>query len=594
MNRPRTLLIGSALALALATRSLAWAESATEGKERAEDRPVVLLPGERAHAPQSVAPLAPGEVEIHQFGDPEDVGAYRSGSFLGVRFDPPFDCPYTISRIRFPSATVNGVPAVFPSVSLVRASASGRIEGPPIFRIAPFMGSPDGVNEVALDLPVIEAGRTYYWCVEFPPTSATFPNDYPFMRMDFRDQEKGFFANSFNVSPTANALPQLITDRNLAVSMLCELESTQDVAIAPSSNLGANRVSSDTNPLGELVFTFTPSRDIRLDGAALPKNSLRRTDFLYRTAPNAPWTLFGSVGPNTKRFVTEPFPSGLLTWATQAVDRWGHRSITSNVVLTTNFIPGRPSSSQDDAYEPNGRRQDATSIPSLPAAIEATYYPAGDEDYYSVEASPGEQLIVVVSRSAADGANDLLPAIRLIDRRGDIVASAAGNPALPNPRIEYLVPKPADSSNSHEAQRFTIEVSDDQGSWVSPDSAPRVIVGFPAYVLSVQVQDGPGVGTGKQARLSPTLRRVGRNPTPGEVWFAWSPGPSDEKATELRIYDVRGRFVRALTMSGGAGRIVGVYWDGRDEAGRPVGNGTYFATIRCGRISQSQKVILLR
>lgn len=65
--------------------------------------------------------------------------------------------------------------------------------------------------------------------------------------------------------------------------------------------------------------------------------------------------------------------------------------------------------------------------------------------------------------------------------------------------------------------------------------------------------------------------------------------------SSVRIYDVRGRLVRAILDEeylhpGGYSRI----WDGRDEAGAPVAPGVYYCTFRLGDRSLTKRVILLR
>ncbi|MEK7316109.1 MAG: hypothetical protein AAB011_08020, partial [Candidatus Eisenbacteria bacterium] len=126
------------------------------------------------------AALLPSQVEIAQYGEYEDVACYRGGSFLGVRFDPPFTPPYTITKIRFPSFTTNGVPAQFPSVRLLGTDTRGAIEaGPALFLATTLEGAADGVNEVDVNLTITDPNRTFYWCVEFPAIAAGFPNDFP-------------------------------------------------------------------------------------------------------------------------------------------------------------------------------------------------------------------------------------------------------------------------------------------------------------------------------------------------------------------------------------------------------------------------------
>ncbi len=64
----------------------------------------------------------PGRVIIAQYGAFENVVTFRSTGYLAVRFDPPFDPPYTITNIEFPSFTFNNVPAPFLSAKFCALS----------------------------------------------------------------------------------------------------------------------------------------------------------------------------------------------------------------------------------------------------------------------------------------------------------------------------------------------------------------------------------------------------------------------------------------------------------------------------------------
>lgn len=70
--------------------------------------------------------------------------------------------------------------------------------------------------------------------------------------------------------------------------------------------------------------------------------------------------------------------------------------------------------------------------------------------------------------------------------------------------------------------------------------------------------------------------------------------PSSGKV-RLEIVDPSGRLVRTLvdgvTMAAGTQQSI---WDGRDDAGRPAGTGTYFARLRTDEGSVSTKLVLLK
>ena len=91
-----------------------------------------------------------------------------------------------------------------------------------------------------------------------------------------------------------------------------------------------------------------------------------------------------------------------------------------------------------------------------------------------------------------------------------------------------------------------------------------------------------------------TLHQNHPNPFNPSTTISFSlPGPGPER-TALRIFNILGQEVRTLldgSLDPGAHALI---WDGRDDAGRPVSSGIYFYTLRCGRLSQSRKMVLLR
>ena len=62
----------------------------------------------------------------------------------------------------------------------------------------------------------------------------------------------------------------------------------------------------------------------------------------------------------------------------------------------------------------------------------------------------------------------------------------------------------------------------------------------------------------------------------------------------LRIFDVNGRVVRTLVNDNLAPGLHPVNWDGRDDTGRHVASGTYYAQFVAGRVVKNQKVVCLR
>lgn len=101
--------------------------------------------------------------------------------------------------------------------------------------------------------------------------------------------------------------------------------------------------------------------------------------------------------------------------------------------------------------------------------------------------------------------------------------------------------------------------------------------------------DGSTVSLGPFAVTIPSIlaRRVGArvvpNPVHGsatiEVFLAGGAG-AEVASTRVRVVDLQGRTVRHLregSLPSGLSRLA---WDGRDDAGHPVGPGLYFVTVR--------------
>lgn len=62
----------------------------------------------------------------------------------------------------------------------------------------------------------------------------------------------------------------------------------------------------------------------------------------------------------------------------------------------------------------------------------------------------------------------------------------------------------------------------------------------------------------------------------------------------LELFDVQGRMIRELKRGPLEAGIHRVAWDGRDERGEPVGQGTYFYRLKAGQHSKTQKLVCIR
>src|SRR6185436_2527449 len=280
-----------------------------------------------------------GRVEIAQYGQFENVVTFRSTGYLAVRFDPPFDGAYTIEQIEFPSFTFNGIPAPFLSAKLCLMDANGLPDvANPIINITPFNGNPNGVNTIPVNLPGIN-GATYFWALQFPSqlTTPGFPNNFPFLRADLVTLERGIFGNSYTLPVSGTAGAGVLVDRNIAVSMRCQLTNASDTPIRGASNLGGNRKAT------QMEFSYIAPQDVREDKFGLPHNSLDHVELIVRS-PGAPGT-YSTVGSsNSGSIKLDPQPTVPGIYSAQAVDKFGHRSLQSSVV-----IPGIG----EDGLEPN-------------------------------------------------------------------------------------------------------------------------------------------------------------------------------------------------------------------------------------------------
>ena len=81
---------------------------------------------------------------------------------------------------------------------------------------------------------------------------------------------------------------------------------------------------------------------------------------------------------------------------------------------------------------------------------------------------------------------------------------------------------------------------------------------------------------------------------PSRSGFTVSLAGTGRRPVSVKIYSVKGELVETLlnevTLSGPQT----LTWDGRDSAGKTVGNGVYFMIVRAGEESTTKKLILQR
>ena len=529
----------------------------------------------------------PGRVTIAQYGAIENFVTAGNNSYLAVRFDPPFDPPYTITSIRFPTALLGaGTAAVFPSVSLcpMNPATGGPDLANPLFTQAPYNGSVNGSNTIPINLPVGSAGQTYFWVMQFPArTPPAVPANFPFVRLDITTLDRGLFANMYAV--TLAGAPSIIIDRHLVVDMICQMPESE-VPIAAARSFGGNRRATQT----EFAYSVPPG-DVRADGFAMPANSLDHVDLVVRgVVSDFSYAAQGSAGAGTNQFHVSPGPSSTvpLIWSTQAVDKNGNRSLTSNVTIT---------GFNEDADEPNGRVNEPKVLTTPVVNAAKTYSPAGDQDYYEVSGKPGDLIEASATAVGQDGQNNMDLVMLLFDGSGELVAFNDDFSGL-NPKVTYAVPPPSGNANSKAARKYRILVTDLPGSALAPTAPPQVRTGQ-GYQLSANVTTPVALAGRLSREIDPNtlfLENTGPNPANPTAKFLFAVPRSVGAGTNvtMRIYDVSGRMVRTLVDGFRAAGPHMVLWDGTDDRGRGVASGRYFARIQAASWTSTANVTLLK
>jgi hypothetical protein len=337
-----------------------------------------------------------------------------------------------------------------------------------------------------------------------------------------------------------------------------------------------------------MEFSYIPPQDVREDKFGLPHNSLDHVELIVRS-PGAPGT-YSTVGSgNSGSIKLDPQPTVPGIYSTQAVDKFGHRSLQSSVV-----IPGIG----EDALEPNGAKNNATVLVLPVVNKPATYGPAGDQDYYSLTAKTGETITASATHvGALDGRNDPDYVMFLIDNRNQIVAFNDDFTGL-DPKVVYTVPPPSGGAGGGNATRtFTILVTDFYGSLLAPTAAPRVPT--PAtYRLDASV--APAVNAAMAMRGGDldhfSFGNSGPNPAnPISKLSYVIPRNAGSQDVRLRIFDVNGRLVRTLVSGVQSPGPYTSIWDGRDDSGRGVASGNYFARLNVGKsFSDDSRITVLK
>ncbi len=108
----------------------------------------------------------------------------------------------------------------------------------------------------------------------------------------------------------------------------------------------------------------------------------------------------------------------------------------------------------------------------------------------------------------------------------------------------------------------------------------------------VLTNDPTGIEAGAPASAVARLSPAAPNPSRGETTFALDlPRPTD---LSLVVFDASGRRVRTLAAGPFPQGRHAVAWDGRDDAGRTVPSGAFFARLEAGGVRESTKILLTR
>jgi hypothetical protein len=157
---------------------------------------------------------------------------------------------------------------------------------------------------------------------------------------------------------------------------------------------------------------------------------------------------------------------------------------------------------------------------------------------------------------------------------------------------------------------FRSEPNDSLCDWVIPDiDADSCVIKIVAYDPALNmgegisegyfsIKDQTAVGEDEEEEEETpvyvtTLEQNYPNPFNGVTNIAYT--LASASVVDLRIYDTAGRLIR--TLESGASRPQGRHvteWNGKDDAGRAVTSGVYFAKISAGKFRQTRKMVYLR
>lgn len=547
----------------------------------------------------------PGQVTMSQHGVPDVVVGNNNG-MLAVRFDAPFDAPYTITGITFSTRTQFQLPAVPGRFISIRILGMNPLTGLPDKTMEYYqqrrvaVSSIGGSNTIPLNIAG-SPGQTFFAVFHFPrpPASA---DTFPFIFTDRQLTDRGLYANSYATDTNAVARPTLgaevggalLYDQNLAVSM--SFQASGAVGLGSPKSLGLNLRDEQVN------FTYRNPDNILADGEAAPNGHLEGVELAARNITWGAPVATGGAGPEKITLPSVP-GSGVQVWAVRSVDKAGQRSAFGNVIVT-----GAPNLTlygpQDiDADEANGRANETEAAALTPpvAGRPESIWPCGDQDNYWFYAQPGQTIGVTASPQGNDFRNDMALVVNILDNSGDVVASAIGAPGAPVV-LNYAVAPPSGNSGSKAFKRHIVQVYDLNGSPQDPDGNWCRVLVPSKYGLSVDVTtpapfvlNEPGDEAGSIAGGADEFAFAvsGSNPARGHAAFGYAiPRSHSNGSVKLRIYDVRGRLLSTLVNGSKPAGQHFAAWSGHDARGNRAASGTYFARFQAGSFNKTVRIVL--
>jgi hypothetical protein len=113
----------------------------------------------------------------------------------------------------------------------------------------------------------------------------------------------------------------------------------------------------------------------------------------------------------------------------------------------------------------------------------------------------------------------------------------------------------------------------------------------PAYQLNMYA----GVSAAPEAPSLPAVTRLaGASPNPFNPQVTIAFDLAAPARVRLAVYDLQGALVRVLADGDLAAGRSSATWDGRDDSGRALPSGAYFARFDAGGVRESMKVMLVR